>query len=179
MLNTINGGLNWLPTRLQTDANLEDILFLNQSKGWVVGTLGRVFSYNRNFWAALPPSAVPTTNDLAAVKFAGGSDRGWIVGSGGSLLSSQDGGISWNHRTIHSENNLQKVTFVDSQSGWIIDDAGRILASTDGGQEWTIQTLPEPGLRVRNLFLIDQDEGFAVGDGGLVLHTRSGGKAQP
>ena len=54
-----------------------------------------------------------------------------------------------------------------------------VLLSTDGGLVWTTQELPGTAPlenhALRSVWFVDETHGWAVGEGGLILHTATGG----
>jgi photosystem II stability/assembly factor-like uncharacterized protein len=55
-----------------------------------------------------------------------------------------------------------------------------ILYTADGAQSWTDQVLPSgaplSGSGLEDVFFLDDNRGWAVGDQGLILHTATGGR---
>ena len=100
--------------------------------------------------------------------------RGFIVGDGGTLLASEDGGKTWAPRKIPATDNLTDLTFV-GDSGWIVGHSGLVLHTSDGGRTWARQeTKMTQGLS--SVFFIDAKIGWAVGWIGVVLNTKDGGQ---
>jgi photosystem II stability/assembly factor-like uncharacterized protein len=66
--------------------------------------------------------------------FADGN--GWVVGSSGIVMRSQDG--EWKKTDLGMEifTWLRAVDFFDEQNGWIVGGYGLILHTTDGGRTW-------------------------------------------
>jgi photosystem II stability/assembly factor-like uncharacterized protein len=99
----------------------------------------------------------------------------WGV-SGGSILSSDDWGKSWNTRFYNDTNSFSDVYFTDYLNGWAIGWSD-VLATTDGGENWTVQTLPDPlGLGVEAVFFLNPDTGWIAGDYKTIYATIDGGK---
>jgi len=74
------------------------------------------------------------------------SGKCYIVGAEGALLTSKDGGQSWERRSIAQRGDLSwfdlySIRFAnDGQTGWIGGEGGLVLKTTDGGQTWNPQT---------------------------------------
>lgn len=62
--------------------------------------------------------------------------NGWAVGEAGTLLSTNDAGVTWQARRSGTELALTRVVFVDAQTGWIATTNGQILKTSDGGATW-------------------------------------------
>jgi len=101
--------------------------------------------------------------------------RVFIVGYGGKILETKDGGRSWEQHESGTTNALYKVHFVDENRGWIVGQSGTILHTEDGGRTWTKQ---DSGGQ-KYLFSIDSvapDHLIAVGEQATLMETKDGGK---
>ncbi len=130
--------------------------------------------YNNGLgWAAL---ASPTTNTLRDVHFFT-QFKGWIVGDGGVIFFTNDGGASWTPRGTGTVRDMNAIQVLDNgKTGWVVGDDGEIYKTTNGGWSWTQQAL---GITVANLFdvhfPVDDQVGYAVGGAGAVLKTSNSG----
>ena len=79
------------------------------------------------------------TSNLQSVFFLD-SQRGWAVGGGGTVLSTQDGGNRWQAQTSNSSSHLNSVYFLDPQRGWAVGGVGTVLSTQDGGNRWQVQS---------------------------------------
>ncbi|MCW5982159.1 MAG: hypothetical protein KIT09_28995 [Bryobacteraceae bacterium] len=59
---------------------------------------------------------------------------------------------------------------------WLLCERERLLRSDDRGATWIESRLPS-GVRVRALYFLDADNGFAAGDRGALLATADGGSS--
>jgi len=76
------------------------------------------------------------------------SDRiGWIVGQAGSILKTEDNGVSWaelRKPQIHGKENLINIHFRDEDHGVAVGEDGVVFTTIDGGQSWSrVRNLPE------------------------------------
>lgn len=111
-----------------------------------------------------------------------GESGGWLIGDGGLVLTTSDGGVIWNApaRAIPEDAkgnfDFRAIAVVGNQI-WIAGAPGTcVLHSPDAGQSWqlfrTQQTAP-----IRDLAFLDENRGWAVGALGTIMHTRDGGKS--
>ncbi|MFZ1289661.1 MAG: YCF48-related protein [Melioribacteraceae bacterium] len=114
-----------------------------------------------------------TSNDLTNSFFTD-SLHGVIVGTGGIILKTNDGGEHWYQKDVGTTNNLTFVTFINSQVGFIIGENGIILRTLDGGDTWTWQNSGITGTLQAASFY-DENNGVAVG-GTTVIRTTNGGQ---
>ena len=80
---------------------------------------------------------VPTVhkaNDL----FALDALHAWLVGDGGFIVATSDGGATWQEQDSDTVMDLNAVSFTDATHGWIVGDGTNILATTDGGITWDV-----------------------------------------
>ena len=121
--------------------------------------------------------------DLYAVTARG--DNVWAVGYWGTVLRSTDGGATFDYGSTPTRETLFGVSFADDRTGWAVGSRGTLLKSSDGGATWSEQVA-----RVKDEFgdevvwntglfgvsAVSPTEAWAVGDLGVVLHTRDGGQ---
>lgn len=110
-----------------------------------------------------------TTRSLHDVWFVD-AQRGWVVGDGGTVLRTTDGGATWVAQAIGSNDGLYAVEFADVQRGWIAGRDG-IRATTDGGATWVLQT----STWAFDLSFVDAQTGWASSSYDGLLHTTDGG----
>ncbi len=99
----------------------------------------------------------------------------FVVGYGGKILETRDGGRSWDLRPSGTDKALFDVLFVDEKNGWIVGQEGLILHSTDGGQTWAKQ---ESGTD-HYLFAIaaaSTERLVAVGEASTIAASEDGGQ---
>lgn len=129
-----------------------------------------------------------TDAELTSVVFVD-AQHGWVVGAGGTILHTADGGATWARQTSGVAARLRCVSFVDRNHGWIVGgvhDAyshrgrGLVLHTTDGGTTWRRESTPLlPALR--QVRFLTPSEGWAVGESSAfhpagLFFTRDGGR---
>ena len=87
-------------------------------------------------WQAVP---LDTNSNPLAVAFR--DDRhGFLVGSNRLILESEDGGASWEPRSLDlpEDENFRLISIdFDGDEGWIVGQPGLLLHSNDGGRSWS------------------------------------------
>jgi photosystem II stability/assembly factor-like uncharacterized protein len=104
-----------------------------------------------------------------------GPERALVVGYGGKILRTEDGGYTWKQVPSGTDVALYRIRFVTPELGWICGQEGLILHSTDGGQSWQRQSTPTRA-SLFALHFVDGEYGWAVGDLSLGVRTRDGGR---
>ncbi len=65
------------------------------------------------------------------------STKGVIVGNGGSIFTTNDGGSTWSTATSGTTEDLRDVRWLSSSLIWAVGDNGTVLKSTDAGTSWS------------------------------------------
>lgn len=136
---------------LASKSLLLDITEINQSKLVVVGERGHILiSTDGVQWQQ---AHVPVQVTLTAVYFVD-ENNGWAVGHDATILSSKDGGISWQvqQHLPQVEKPLLDVLFLDTKNGIAIGAYGLFYRTSDGGQHWDIE--------YHNEFLYPEDQAY-------------------
>ena len=68
------------------------------------------------------------------------STTGFIVGSGGLIMKTIDGGNTWVSKTSNTSNILYDIEFFDANNGIAVGSAGTVDRTADGGETWTVAT---------------------------------------
>lgn len=101
--------------------------------------------------------------------------RVFIVGYGGKILETRDGGRTWVQHESGTTEALYKVRFVGDRRGWIVGQAGTILHTEDGGRTWTAQD-SGTSKYLFSVAALSSDRLIAVGEGATLVETSDGGK---
>ena len=102
---------------------------------------------------------------------------GYIVGYGGEILKTMDGGTSWSalqSANNHSPKRFNAVFFTDILRGLICGDDGVLWLTKDGGASWQVaDNLPKVNFYdvfVSKVTARDEaTEGWLVGSGGMIV----------
>lgn len=125
---------------LASSAQFLDMHFTDTDNGWAVGTSGlirRVTAASGNA-PVFAPQASGVAVQLNGV-FMLDANTGWIVGNGGTILATTDGGALWSPQASGTMANLRDVAFRNALQGWAVGEGGTIRVTTDGGQNWAAE----------------------------------------
>ncbi len=122
-------------------------------------------------WQRLPTN---TDDALRGVSFVDAAN-GWLVGEGGTILHTTDGGQTWTLQGGREDTSEHRaVFFLDGQRGWIVGANGDIHRTTNGGATWERAnagtTADLIGVRFR-----DERQGYVLAGDGQMLQTTDGG----
>lgn len=174
ILKTIDGGNSWTVQMYIDGFLFISIYFIDDQKGWAVGTNGIIFYTinGGNTWDF--QYQLPTYEWLYDIYFVD-QNNGWAVGNlGNKILKTTNGGNSWEWVYTSISDWLFDIEFSDFKTGLTVGDNGRILESTDGGSTWLIQPSGSASL-LRDVDLKDYGEAWAVGLNGTILHSTDKG----
>ena len=177
LFETKNGGKEW--TLVPTPARdvLNGVWFVDPDHGWIGGDGGLVFKTTDGgvTWEQLNTR----TNNSIRGFFFKDALNGTVVGDGGTILSTEDGGNRWRDMKSPSAMSLKTVQYIGDR-GWVIGGNGAALVSEDAGKTWeegasnvpNSNGMPEP---IWSLHFIDEQNGAAAAEFGVVLLTTDGG----
>jgi photosystem II stability/assembly factor-like uncharacterized protein len=144
-------------------------------------------------WASLAaaqswaPQTSGTTASLRGISAV--NDRiAWASGTGGTYLTTVDGGATWKAAKVPGAGSLdfRDVHAVDERTAWLMSagpgDASRIYRTADGGANWTLQlTNPDKTGFFDAIAFHDARRGLVLGDpvdGSFVLMSTEDGGAK-
>lgn len=84
----------------------------------------------------------------------------WVCGADEMILSSRDGGVSWETRHQNRDGEvLLNVSFVDEETGYAAGTGGLLLSTGDGGRTWKRHQAPAT---VSTFSFADAKNGIAI-----------------
>ncbi|MCU0849300.1 MAG: YihY/virulence factor BrkB family protein [Spirochaetes bacterium] len=171
-------------------------------KIWVVGSKSRIMYWdkNDNRFRKLPSERIDLDNQRVfsydparkkyeeqdsridkiefkkkkfyGVQFMG--EKGWIVGEDGLILSTGDGGNSW-EISKYGSMNLNDIHMVSANRGFIASNSGLILETQNGGRTWNPREFH--GINSNfNHIAFRGEKGIITGSRGVALVTYNSGK---
>lgn len=120
------------------------------------------------------PLETPTDANLNAIDFINAM-KGIAVGDNGTVIITNDGGLSWTLINSHVSNNLKSISFIDEDHAVAVGDGGQIIVTENGGVNWASHWLP--GIQ-NNLYAVDMTpdgKGIIGGQYSTLLYTENGG----
>ncbi|MGC1274868.1 MAG: YCF48-related protein [Planctomycetaceae bacterium] len=186
---TADGGKTWEPQSVSADVSLRSVFFLTADVGWAAGgttipftgvETGAVFATEDGgvTWRQINTGPLPR---IHAIRFFSRMDG---VAAGASspacasgVLTTNDGGTTWKPiqtATVVNLGGWRAASFTSQDRGVVVGPRGR-RAGVDAGQLIASRE-PAQGLRgLSAVSLVDPLNGWAAGDGGLVLQTDNAG----
>lgn len=188
ILATSDGGGAWSNQASPSGLDLRAIAFGDASHGCAVGwntdTYKAAILTTVNggaTWTRHNPAGVDVLTGVTFVdaKHAWAVGRYWssskkTYGNNAVIMSTADGGLTWNRRPLASALYPEDVAFSDMTHGWVVGAYGPILATADGGITWSKQST-KIGAELSGVAFSDASRGWAVGENGAILATADGG----
>ncbi len=113
-------------------------------------------------------------------------NKGWIVGTDGVMLSTDDGGQTWVQQTKFTTDTFVQVYFTSETTGWLLCErnvyarganaSSYLRKTTDGGRSWERIEFQDGGReRVTKLLFNKNGVGTAFGEGGIFYKLQEDG----
>ena len=173
---TTDGGLTWQKIEFEGGGSQRVTHLLFNSDG-----VGTAFGEGGIFYK-LQPDGISWKKVQTAIHYLlldGGysDDRiGAIVGTGGTIMFTEDAGFTWEKATLLGDldTRFNAVYFAGPKGAWAVGTHGRIFRSNGGGRLWRQQ---DSGVtaNLNDVYFTSPTNGWAVGENGVIVRTRDGG----
>lgn len=187
ILKSEDGGAHWFTIYQDSAFEFRSLWFLNELKGFIVGSFGMLKSTNDGglTWNDYETNLNDGLNDVAFFD----SLTGIVIGDYGTLLRTTDGGKSWSLLTSPTSLNLNQVWLANNTSAQIVINGHlpygetyryyvNLLTTKDAGLTWQVNA---DTLKLKNSehylssVFPTQDSGYVVMMSHKLLRTTDGG----
>jgi photosystem II stability/assembly factor-like uncharacterized protein len=173
---------------LGTLAWLHSVFFLDEHRGWIVGSRGTLLATvdrGKTWQTQTAPSS-----DILRDIFFSDELNGWIVcerniyemqskdDARTYLMRTSDGGQLWQRVNLTGKEvdlRLSRAVFSRNGRGWAFGEGGAVFAMREAKEPWVRLNPPTRSLLLGGVF-IDDDRGWIVGAGATILQTSDGGE---
>lgn len=177
---------SWARQRTSSLAWLHSVFFVDQHRGWAVGSRGTLLATGDGgkTWQA---KSQPTLDVIRDIYFHDPLN-GWIVCERNVyelkandeprsyLMKTFDGGETWKRVTVRGADGvILRAIFGSDGRGWVFGEGGSIFTTQDDGASWAKMQVPTRYLLLGGTF-IDDRNGWLVGAGSTLLQTSDGGE---
>ncbi len=179
---------NWNPVLRPFQSDLVSVYFTSEEKGFIGGD-GGVFAFTRDGGQTWTKQPLNTNDNVNEIYFRN-DDNGYLL-VGKRIYISNDGGTSWRENRVLNPNEFNGLTpeflsvrFSGKKRGWIVGSVSNqdeevvdslVLQTLDGGETWTRVSVPSNKIELYHVDFVNDENGWIVGDGGLILRTQDGG----
>lgn len=166
-----------LITKSEIYGDAENLFFLDENSGWLVGVDGVIF-YTSNGgaeWIVQRDTATgqSTLKDIYFID----ATHGWACGNDGTVLITTDGGSNWTQSAnVPISTTLEALDFVNTTTGYACGDGGQVIKTTNGGTDWILLNTPATKDLI-DIAFFDANKGFAISNTTTnhVIWTNTGG----
>jgi photosystem II stability/assembly factor-like uncharacterized protein len=103
------------------------------------------------------------------------SHTGFIVGTDGNILKTEDCGQSWTNIYSGVVENLWDIEFINSETGFVVGNFGRILKTENGGATWK-KTNSGTQENIYSIAFLNESDGWVGTESGM-RYTTDGGES--
>ncbi len=178
----------WKRQHTGTLAWLHSLFFLDQKRGWAVGSKGVLLATDDggNTWKIQPRPAEDILRDI----YFSSESNGWLVCERNLydlkgkdeprtyLMNTTDGGKSWsrvNLKGVEPDILLVRAVFSPSGRGWTFGEHGTLFKMQESEADWERLDSPTRHLLLGGTF-VDDYRGWLVGAGATIIQTSDGGE---
>lgn len=179
IMHTSDAGATW---NFQYNRNenyvILDFSFPSPSIGWAVGGYHILKTTDRGLsWEKQDidnPSYYQCVNFIDTL-------NGWLTGGSGYISKTSDGGKTWVQKNIGAKGNINNVQFITPNIGYALDEFSAssidssVLKTIDGGETWKRYSVGPYQGRIRTLFFLTENLGWAAGNYEEIWKTTNGG----
>jgi len=132
-------------------------------------------------WTRISP--LPQENSINKLIKIPGTDRMIAAGTGALVMTSEDGGQSWNfkYNPAQMDNDFTGhcLEFIDANTGFIGGSNRTILKTSNGGYTWSpvFEGAANPWGNITDIAFCNETTGFAVGGHTAILKTTDAGES--
>ncbi len=97
------------------------------------------------------------------------------VGKEGTILKSEDGGLTWRGIISETQNDLNGIDFISPTEGFIVGEFSTVLKTVDGGETWVENNNLFGSSYFYDVKMLNVNDAIAVGTVGNIYKTNDGG----
>ena len=185
-----NAQEGWKPFEANSGGDLITVFFTSSNNGWVAGDDG-FLAITQNGGKNWTRQNLNITDNINEIYFR--NDKNGFLVAGRVMFKTTDGGSSWQEFVpLESRNfgggtpEFLSIRFTGKNDGFIIGSVLKgsgdnvrvvdslVLKTSNGGDSWRRISVPFTK-EIYNLDFVNDDNGWIVGDDGMILATANGG----
>ncbi|MBS1644441.1 MAG: hypothetical protein JST36_05320 [Bacteroidetes bacterium] len=177
LLRSYDQGITWIHRQLRYEA-YKAIAFQNATLAQCVGGIsfyrGDAMVIDSNGNVLQHDSLGYELNDIKILPSGIGYRCGY-----GAIQYTNDHGASWHWARLNNDN-FTALSITGPQSAFACGGEGSIAQTNDAGHTWNIRRngndITHKKYRLRDIFFLNNQEGYAVGEKGVVLYSDDAGR---
>jgi len=171
---SFDSGKSWLTLHIDIADPLQDIHFLTPDIGIIGASSGTLYmtTDSGKSWSKQPKSL---PGSASSISFADPL-HGVICGTASISLTS-DGGLTWERANVLPKGNANDAIMLSPSRILVVCEWREAFLSEDSGKSWK-NVEPYSAWKFRSVsFLDDKRNGVIVGNSGVIMRTRDGGRS--
>jgi photosystem II stability/assembly factor-like uncharacterized protein len=176
IIRTTNSGTLWgILVNTGIHGFLKGIYFIDQNTGFITGWKG-YFLKSTDAGANWDVSVLDSAKDFESVYFVNNL-TGFVAGLAGICFKTTDGGLSWTYLTLDVSKNFYSIRFINDMTGFVVGGwiNATIIMTTNTGTNWSPMLGGATGVRLYDLYFVNQDTGYICGRDGYIMKSVNGG----
>jgi photosystem II stability/assembly factor-like uncharacterized protein len=179
VVRTFNRGASWQKLNV-TGFTLHSVSFAGTQDGWAVGDNGVIVgTHDRGLsWFIVTPSVTGSALKGVWRRSEPVAHAAGAVGVAPRTVVTPDS-TAWELRNAGASNSLEGLTFTSDLEGFAVGFnagvGGTVLRTVNSGISWSAQ-VSNSTFRLNDVWFVDGMRGWAVGEGGTIIHTSSAGE---
>lgn len=134
--------------------------------------LFNLFGFSQTYDLTIQSSSF--NNPIWSTYFTDAS-TGYAVCNKGTIVKTENGGLTWTQQSSGTNNNLYSVFFANATTGWIVGSSCTILKTINGGSTWIQQSSGLSNDHFNSVYFTNANTGYIVTTRGSILKTTDGG----
>ncbi|MGA2298327.1 MAG: YCF48-related protein, partial [FCB group bacterium] len=176
LFRTNDGGKNWTDLVLNYSSWITCYSVVDSNNFWLAGENGLLVNSKDGgkTWSQINSNL---RDNITLIHFF--SQNSGIVTCDSLIYLTNDGGNNWNRaNSFPNINYISGMQFINKNIGWLScftnSNKGTILYTNNGGEDWIqLNIVGEYGFD--NVYFIDENHGWAMGENGSLFYTKTGG----
>lgn len=169
---TVNYGSNWSVVYQSGPAEFNSIASSPSGKLFAVGKGGLILgSVNGLLWDTLHEG---TVNGTLRRLFFTDDNHGFAAGEKGSMIKTEDAGVSWHKIPSLTSENLSGLDFINPTTGLVAGDIRTVYKTSNAGGLWNISNTGYNGSQCFDLQMTDSQTGYIGTNIGVYKTTDCG-----
>jgi len=176
---TDDGGYTWNNRDIGTGFEFSDVSLPSHTTGYVLSNSNYKLAKTVNAgedWTVLDLPALPDHLDYTRLQFVN-ELTGYVCGEDGYVYRTEDGGLSWQDKSLTTKPLLTGMFFINEDLGWLISEDGKVIKTVSGGNNYTFENLEYNGKTYEPLeiYFVNEQTGYIATKESEIFKTEDSG----
>ncbi len=178
---TDDGGYTWNIKDVGTGFKFRDLSLPSNTVGYILSNsnykLVKTVNGGEN-WSVLDLPALPDNLDYTRMQFVN-EMTGYVCGENGYVYRTEDGGNTWQDKSLTTQPLLTGMYFINEDLGWLISQDGKVIRTVSGGNGYTFYDLKynDKVYEPLDIFFVNEQVGYIATKESEIFRTEDGGNS--